>query len=427
DTVQKGQHHTQEDLRQGQVEIKEASNHHKQVIGDHPTYPHEQPKELSLNESSLKRKASYNNFSAGLETPIKSAKYIFEMPICPSQETTSASPYPSMLIPDNQATSNSVAIHPDKILITSDSSPTLLSFNHVQAALQTYYETYLKIQRVSGDTLLLESCYINLVIVEAPDQRQRDKEELKAQVATFHRMPSYEEITKTNIKAPVPLEKLFDKRKLRDGREDVPKTILVQGRAGIGKTTLCKKLVNLYQSGLWRDRFDAVLWLPLRQLKAFQARGLKELLREKYFQHSEHDSEGLAKVLTDHKSRVLFILDGLDEILADTQTEQGIALDAFLRHLLLQEYVVITSRPSGVDTSILPKLDLEFETVGFSTQNVRDYLHRVLNPETAKAIQDYIEQTPLIQSLVNIPVQLDPEKILHDNRLNPFGNTKLIN
>ncbi|KAF9164130.1 hypothetical protein BGX20_001075, partial [Mortierella sp. AD010] len=208
--------------------------------------------------------------------------------------------------------------------------------------------------------------------------------------------------------APIPLEKLFDKRKLRDEREDVPKTILIQGRAGIGKTTLCKKLVHLYQSGLWKDRFDAVLWLPLRQLKAYKACDLEDLLYKKYFaHHPRQEKESLVAALVNRKDKVLFILDGLDEILTDTQTDNGIALKEFLIHLLRQQHVVITSRPSGVDVSILPKLDLELETVGFSTKNVNDYLSSVLAPDDAKAVQDFIKRVPSIQGLVNIPVQLD--------------------
>ncbi|KAF9354413.1 hypothetical protein BGX26_007764 [Mortierella sp. AD094] len=288
DTVQKGQYYTQEDLHQD--EIKEASNHHEQAIGDHPINAQERPKERPLSEPSLKR-----------------------------------------------------------------------SFNHVQVALQTYYGLYLNIQRVSGERMDLNSCYINLAIVEATDQRWEEKGELKTQAAAFHRMPSYEEIYKTNTKAPIPLEKLFDKRKLRDGREDTPKTILVQGRAGIGKTTLCKKLVHAYQNGLWRDRFDAVLWLPLRQLRNLRLENLEDLFREKYF----------------------------------------------MVHPDNQSHVVVTSRPSGVDMSILPNFDLELETIGFSTKNVEDYVAKVLPHDEARAVQEFINQTPLVQSIVNIPVQLD--------------------
>ncbi|KAF9144577.1 hypothetical protein BGX21_007035, partial [Mortierella sp. AD011] len=194
DTAQKRQYHTQK-----------TSNRHEQVTGDHPINVQEPPQ----SEHLLKRRAPHD-FPTGRETPTKSPKHI------------------SSPIPDNHATS------------TSASSPILLSFKDVQVALQAYYEPYLNIKRVSGDSLTLESCYINLAIVEAPDQRRKDKDELNAQAGTFHRMPSYEEIPKTNVEEPIPLEKLFVKRKLRDGREDVPKAVLIQGRAGIGKTTLCK-------------------------------------------------------------------------------------------------------------------------------------------------------------------------------------------
>ncbi|KAF9169118.1 hypothetical protein BGX21_011360, partial [Mortierella sp. AD011] len=291
-----------------------------------------------------------------------------------------------------------------------NSPSALLNFNHVQLALQAYYEPYLNIQRASGDILDLESCYINSTIVEASDQREKDKEGLRVRAANLYRTADYGKITKINTKASIPLEKLFDKRLLRDGGEDVPKAILIQGRAGSGKTTLCKKLVNLYQSGLWRDQFDAVLWLPLHQLKRLGARNIEELLREKYFaQHLEQEREILVSLTAAHarSEKILFLLDGLDEIILDAKSGNDAALGPLLKYLLQQNRVIITSKPSGVDASILPTLDLELETIGFSTENVNDYLHRVLNPDTAKVVQGFIKATSLIQGLVSIPVHLD--------------------
>ncbi|KAI8596940.1 NACHT domain-containing protein, partial [Dissophora ornata] len=287
--------------------------------------------------------------------------------------------------------------------------PSQSSLKDIQSALKIYYEQYLVILRVSGDKLDLKTCFVNLAIVEAPAQREQEKQDLKEQAAVFHRIPSIDAVERTNMQSSIPLETLFDKRKLRDGSENVPKTILVQGRAGIGKTTLCKKLVHAHQNGLWRDRFDAVLWLPLRQLKAFKSRTLEGLLREKFFTQGLGRGDSLARVLETcaQKSRVLFILDGLDEIVTDAQCEEGIALESFLRTLLTQQHVVITSRPSGLDRSLLPSIDLELETVGFSQQNVQEFLVKVLEPEAVRKVQDFIQQTPLIQGLVNIPVQLD--------------------
>ena len=60
-----------------------------------------------------------------------------------------------------------------------------------------------------------------------------------------------------------------------------------------------------------------------------------------------------------------------------------------------------------MDSKLLPPIDLELETVGFCQQNVKDFMVNVLEPEEARTAQDFIQHTPLIQGLVNIPVLLD--------------------
>ncbi|KAF9974015.1 hypothetical protein BGZ75_000968, partial [Mortierella antarctica] len=245
--------------------------------------------------------------------------------------------------------------------------PPMPSLNDIHSALKSYYEQDLVIPTFSGKPLDLGKCFVNLAIVEAPAQREKEKQDLKEQAAIFHRIPSSEAVYHVNMQTAIPLEQLFNKRKLRDGKDDIPKTILVQGRAGIGKTTLCKKLVHAHQTGWWRDRFDIVLWLPLRQIRTFKPRSLEDLFREKFFsQGPEKEKKALARALEacTQTHRVLFILDGLDEITKDTRHEDALALRTFLKTLLAQQHVVITSRPTGVDRSLLPTIDLELETMG---------------------------------------------------------------
>ncbi|KAF9177129.1 hypothetical protein BGZ50_009167, partial [Haplosporangium sp. Z 11] len=295
--------------------------------------------------------------------------------------------------------------------LKTDTRVITVSLEDIRSALETYYARYLPILRVSGEELELETCFVNLAIVEAQAQREKEKHDLKEQAAVFHRIPSFEEVERANMQSSIPLEQLFNKRMLRDGKENIPKRILIQGRAGIGKTTLCKKLIHTYQTGRWRDRFDSVLWLPLRQLRGFKSRTLQGLFREKFFaQGCLHEgAKALARALeiSAQQGKVLFVLDGLDEIVLDTECDEGIALRSFLETLLTQQHIVITSRPSGLDKSLLPSIDLELETVGFSEQNVSEFLTKVLEPEAVRAVQDFIQQTPLIQGIVNIPVQLD--------------------
>ncbi|KAF9436308.1 hypothetical protein BGZ76_004307 [Entomortierella beljakovae] len=281
-------------------------------------------------------------------------------------------------------------------------------FTRVRDALATYYKGHLEIQRVSGETLDLEKCYVNLAIVEAMQQHQIDREHLKEQSESFIRMESYENVRGTKLELTIQIEDLFNKRKLCDGKVDTPKKILIQGRAGIGKTTFCKKLVHQFIQGRWSNRFEAVLWIPLRQLKIFKSRSLEDLIKDKYFTH--HHGRDKPNLISDlyegiDLDKVLFILDGLDEIIHDAQTD--IIMDSLLKHLLQQTHLIITSRPSGVDKSMLPVFNLELETVGFSSNNIIDYVNNVLDEKAASTVMEFIEKTAIIRSLANIPVQLD--------------------
>ncbi|MCX8566154.1 MAG: NACHT domain-containing protein [Glomeribacter sp. 1016415] len=290
--------------------------------------------------------------------------------------------------------------------------PHAVSLDSLRNALYQYYQlSNLSIQRVSGDQMSLADCYINLAIVESQAQRKKDKEELEKRAATFERLPSSErqQLESTNPNKLIALEKLFEKQKLRDGKdsEGIPKRILIQGRAGIGKTTLCKKLVYEYHhNGLWQDRFESVLWVPLRQLKTHSPKRLEDLLCTQYFAgYESRQAQALSKVFYTHQDKTLFILDGLDEVVGELN--EGKPLKDFLQTLLNQAHVVITSRPAGVDAKLLGQLDLELETVGFSPANVQAYIEKFVPASNRAAIRQFIHRTPLVQGLVNIPIQLD--------------------
>ncbi|KAF9434259.1 hypothetical protein BGZ76_008316 [Entomortierella beljakovae] len=287
--------------------------------------------------------------------------------------------------------------------------------SEVREVLRGYYAEKLWIQRISNkeERLDLNKCYINLAIVEAPNQREKVRKDLIAQAATFHRMDSYENVSGTNMKSQIQPEELFQRRVLRAGEEDVPNTILIHGRAGIGKTTLCKKIVHIFLSNqdLWSDRFDIVLWIPLRDLKGRQSWRLENVI-ERFFVSHQTNKIKLAALTTAvnkciEEERALFILDGYDEILPDIEVAESTDLKELLEYLLKQKHVILTSRPSSVDIKALPRMDLELETVGFSAKDVRDYITMTLHPSNAMAVNDFVQQTPLIQGLVNIPVQLD--------------------
>ncbi|KAF9433029.1 hypothetical protein BGZ76_009978, partial [Entomortierella beljakovae] len=292
--------------------------------------------------------------------------------------------------------------------------PALKTLNDVNASLMDHYRNQVVIRRVNGEQLGIESCHVNLAIIESSRQRRQGDDPSLEQPnvstpKTFLRLPSYEQIAATNTEKLVQLSEIFDKRQLLNGTESIPKRILIMGQAGIGKTTLCKKLIYSFQSDQWSGRFGAILWLPLCQLQAYKSRNLKDLLLEVYFiGGSQSAREGLANqfIRSAESGQVLFILDGLDEILIEALSDGP--LQELLTTLLNQTHVIITSRPYGADRSLLQDLDLELEAVGLNTENVDQYVKSYISSDDdMKKILDFIRQSPAILGLVNIPVQLD--------------------
>ena len=290
---------------------------------------------------------------------------------------------------------------------------------YADAAIRNYYSRgdLLKIERITGNALNMEHYFINIVMTQ-----QGDKKTKKAETSPFSLSRRLQVSREENNTYEFTLPTLFKMQTLSNGTLGNPKRVLIRGRAGVGKTTLCKKIVHDFvYKGLWTDTFDRLIWIQLRSLKLkFEERSsssysLEQLLHDLFFtRDTEEDrncfSQALKKVIDDddRKKRNLFILDGLDEIssiLGSSGVNQP-AFGTFLWDLLNQEYAIVTSRSSVVGVSTLHKFDFELETVGFKANEVELYVQHVC-PEEAESIMTFIRGHYLVQSVLRIPVQLD--------------------
>lgn len=204
--------------------------------------------------------------------------------------------------------------------------------------------------------------------------------------------------------------------------------MLIRGRAGVGKTTLCKKMVYdfIRQTSLhdaWTQWFDRLLWVPLRNLKRRPGQGynLSLLFRDEYFRHhlgkdgltrDDLAAELSRKVDDSNSERTLFVLDGLDEVsqLLASSNE----MSDFLMMLLNKPNVIVTSRPN-TSLPAIRAFDLELETIGFYPDQVREYIEKsFVDPDIktrdidkVKSVQSFLRNHQLIQDLVRIPILLD--------------------
>ncbi|EXU98735.1 NACHT and HEAT repeat domain protein [Metarhizium robertsii] len=289
----------------------------------------------------------------------------------------------------------------------------------------------LKIKRLSGNLLAMKSCYINLAIVE----KTGDGKSHEADDSVSFSLLDRQKVGIPEEIRQVDLSKIFDAQQNKGGKQ--PRRILIRGRAGVGKTTLCKKIVHDFYTPetelhcSWTRLFDRLLWVPLRNLKLGNTRdtpgyNLEKLLLHEFFSRPTSEPEFAREVsesMTAVANRTLFLLDGLDEILHDLSSSGD--MYAFVQELLSQPNVIITSRPSaaGLSRGVSPP-DLELETVGFYPDQVDEYV-RMAFADTHKVeqVRNFLKQHWLIQGLVRIPIQLDALCYTWNDRLETVPDT----
>ncbi|KGQ06538.1 Protein NLRC3 [Beauveria bassiana D1-5] len=282
-----------------------------------------------------------------------------------------------------------------------------------------YTTDRLKIERLSGRPLAMDQCYINLAIVEQSGQDAARSKKGRETAPSPFSILDRQKVEAPDKTMQVELSAIFNQRKGSDNRPMHPRRILIRGRAGVGKTTLCKKIVYEFTKGTWgkwNELFDRVLWVPLRNLKHEGRRKMpvyafEDLLSHEFLPTNKRSlAEALSRVLDAESSKTLFLLDGLDEVSQDLTGDAGMA--RFLNRLLSQPSVIITARPSAAPPA---NLDLELETIGFGPDQVNEYIEKSFtNPDTGATdqtkvgkVKSFLQERWLIQGLVRIPIQLD--------------------
>ncbi|KAH8878672.1 hypothetical protein GQ53DRAFT_81806 [Thozetella sp. PMI_491] len=141
-----------------------------------------------------------------------------------------------------------------------------------------YTPDRLKIERLSSDSLPMDQCYINLAIVEQTSKSAGRSGGDAAHPSSPFSLLARQKVETPDEKIQIELPVIFNPRKGPNGDTTAPRRLLIRGRAGVGKTTLCKKIVHDFHDltcdawSAWRELFDRILWVPLRNLKLEERR-----------------------------------------------------------------------------------------------------------------------------------------------------------
>ena len=208
-----------------------------------------------------------------------------------------------------------------------------------------------------------------------------------------------------------------------------PKRILLTGKAGIGKTLFCQKLVRdwaddkLFQS---QSQFKFVYLLTFRQLNLLENGlfSLQYLLNcSTVLDDSSNIDDSLFEYIVSHPEEVLIIIDGYDEYskqdyiareleerYQNTAKEKmpvaALCTKLIKGKLLRDSVVMITSRPEESDKMGGISFDRYVEIAGFSPEQVQEFIKKYFreNNTMKNAVLDHVMKNENLVSFAHIPM-----------------------
>ena len=144
--------------------------------------------------------------------------------------------------------------------------------------------------------------------------------------------------------------------------------ILIVGNAGMGKSILSERICQEWsQKQLWKERaYQLLILVPLKEVISLGCNNLFEFTLQKYLKTKKEEERTRLELIELNKSKkILWIVDGLDELEMISQNQNNLAkkLLESLNDCELFSEMVITSRPEIGET--LSQITLNLEIKGF--------------------------------------------------------------
>ena len=183
----------------------------------------------------------------------------------------------------------------------------------------------------------------------------------------------------------------------------IPNSILIEGHAGIGKTTLVKEICTQWAEGKLLTSDKLVLLLLLRDPNVQKITNEHKLIE--HFTKSTSKVEQLCGYLEDnHGVGVTLIIDGFDELKTELR-RQSFFRKLIEKRSLPKAKIVVTSRPSA-SACLHDVVDKRIEILGFEQSSKNQYVTEALqdSPSKLEKLQRHFQQYPNIDAICYIPL-----------------------
>ncbi|XP_036033111.1 NACHT, LRR and PYD domains-containing protein 10 [Onychomys torridus] len=178
-----------------------------------------------------------------------------------------------------------------------------------------------------------------------------------------------------------------------------PPIVVMQGSAGTGKTTLVKKLVQDWAKGtLYPGRFDYVFYVSCREVVLLPKCDLPKLI----CWCCGDDQAPVTEILR-QPERLLFILDGFDELQKSSRAER--VLHILIRRREVPCSLLITTRPPALQ-SLEPMLGerRHVHVLGFSEEERKNYFNSYFeDKEQSRNALEFVQNNGVLYKACQVP------------------------
>ena len=198
-------------------------------------------------------------------------------------------------------------------------------------------------------------------------------------------------------------EKIDIQDVLEHNDDNSPIKVVVDGPPGVGKTTLCHKLCNMWaKNELKKCSFDHVFLLPLRDARVSSAENICDLVS--LFHSSKKLCETVSDQIMETNGRgLLLIFDGWDEFGERESTNRSFILNIIHRKVLQSCSIMITSR-TYASSSLLKMTNVRhIEVLGFEKEEIISFIKKKLPHDKAKQLKKELKVREDVLTMCYIP------------------------